>query len=70
MRGMERDVRVIKNGGSTINRLEVTTASCFVFTREGNNGIVHGVFFATFTTTTETKNKYKMLPNDGIKSVC
>ena len=50
-----------KNGGSTINRLEVQTTSCFMFTGEGNNGIVDAASFATFSTTTETKNKYKIL---------
>ena len=51
-----------KHGGSTINGLEGRTTSCLVFTGEGNNGMhmVDGVFFATFSTTTETKNKYKI----------
>ena len=52
-----------KNGGSTVNGLEVLTTSCLVLTGEGNNGIVDAVFFATFSTTTETKNKYKILSN-------
>ena len=50
-----------KNGGSAINRLEVQTTSYFMFTGEGNNGIVDAVFFATFSTATETKNKFKIL---------
>ena len=50
-----------KNGGSTMNRLEVQATSCFMFKGKGNNGIVHAAFFATFSTTGETKNKYKIL---------
>ena len=39
------------------------TTSCLVLTGEGNNGIVDAVFFAIFSITTETKNKYKILSN-------
>ena len=52
-----------KHGGSTINGLQVQTTSCLVITGEGNNDIVDAVFFATFSTITETKNKYKILSN-------
>ena len=45
-----------KHGSSTIT-------SCLVLTGEGNNDIVDAVFFATFSTITETKNKYKILSN-------
>lgn len=34
-----------------------------MLTGEGDDGIVDAVFFATFSTTAETKNKYKILSN-------